>query len=140
MKTYQWYHGGRGGGHPWEVCRGGNTTHIDLGVVERHERWSIFLRGSSTGRMVETIKIALALTKAELPVELHDAEDLASQLLGMDNLGIIPRFIINHRAAQHFEKEDNVFDCAHLRDFPRKNQLLPYISWKSISPLRPCMA
>ena len=97
---------GRGGGHPWEVYRGGNTTHIDLGVMQKAKGWSIFLGGPSTSRMAETIRIALALVKAGLPVEIHDAEELRSRLLGMDNLGIIPKFIMNHRAS----------DCAHLHD------------------------
>lgn len=133
----QWYHSGRGGGHPWEVYRGGNTTHIDLGVTEKAGGWSVFLRGSSTSRMAETIRIALALEKEGLPVEIHDAEELRSRLLGMDNMGIIPIFIINHRASQNFEKGDRVCDCAHLHDFSRFNRILPFISWKSIDPIRP---
>jgi hypothetical protein len=132
----QWYHSGRGGGHPWEVYRGGNTTHVDLGVTEKADGWSVFLRGSSTSRMAETIRIALALVKEGLPVEIHDAEELQTRLLGMDNLGIIPKFIINHRASQNFEKADRVYDCAHLHDFGRKNRILPFVSWKSIAPLR----
>jgi hypothetical protein len=133
----QWYHSSRGGGHPWEVYRGGNTTHIDLGVTEKADGWSVFLRGSSTSRMAETIRIALALVKEGLPVEIHDAEELRTRLLGMDNMGIIPKFMMNHRASQNFEKEDRVFDCAHLHDFSRKNRILPFISWKSIDPIRP---
>jgi hypothetical protein len=135
----QWYHSGRGGGHPWEVYRGGNTTHIDLGVIEKAGGWSVFLRGSSTSRMAETIRIALALEKAGLPVEIHDAKELSLRLLGMDNMGITPKFIINHRASQNFEKGDRVYDCAHLDDFSRKNRILPFISWKPIDPIRPRM-
>jgi hypothetical protein len=52
-------------------------------------------------------------------------------------MGIIPKYIINHRASQNFEKEDRVFDCAHLDDFSRKNRILPFISWKLIDPIRP---
>ena len=132
-----WYHSGRGGGHPWEVYRGGNTTHIDLGVTEKADGWSVFLRGPSTSRMAETIRIALALEEAGLPVEIHDAEELTNRLLGMDNMGIIPNFIINHRASQNFEKKDRVYDCAHLHEFSRKNRILPFINWKPIDPLRP---
>ena len=40
--------------------------------------------------MAETIRIALALVKEGLPVEIHDAEELRSRLLGMDNMGVIP--------------------------------------------------
>jgi len=97
----------------------------------------MFLRGSSTGRMVETIRIALALAKAGLPVEIHDAEELMLRLLGMDNVVIIPEYLLNHRAAQNFAKEDQVFDCAHLHDLPRRNRILPFITWKPITPLRP---
>jgi hypothetical protein len=132
-----WYHSGRGGGHPWEIYRGGNTTHIDLGVTEKADGWSVFLRGSSTSRMVETIRIALALVKEGLPVEIHDAEELRSRLLGMDNIGIIPKYITNHRASQYFEKKDRVYDCAHLHEFNRRNRILPFIRWKIIDPLRP---
>lgn len=133
----KWYHSRRGGGHPWEICRGGNTTHIDLGVIERHQGWSVFLRGSSTGRMVETVKIALALVQAGLPVEIHDADELMLRLLGMDNVGIIPEYLINHRAAQNFNKEDKVFDCTHLYDLPRNNRIRPYVTWNPMTPLRP---
>jgi len=133
----QWYHSGRGGGHPWEVYRGGNTTHIDLGVTEKAGGWSVFLRGSSTSRMAETIRIALALEDEGLPVEIHDAEELRSRLLGMDNMGIIPKFVTNHRASQNFENGDRVYDCVHLDDFSRNNRVLPFICWKPIEPLRP---
>jgi len=97
----------------------------------------VLLRGSSTGRMVETMKIALDLTQAGLPIELHDAEEFTLRLLGADNVGIIPDYLVNHRAAQEFEKEDKVFDCAHLYDLPRTNRILPFVTWKPITPQRP---
>jgi hypothetical protein len=42
----QRYHSGPGGGHPREAYREGNSTHIDLGVTEKADGWSVFLRGS----------------------------------------------------------------------------------------------
>jgi hypothetical protein len=136
----KWYNSARGGNHPWEIYRGGNTTHIDLGVTRRQEGWSVFLSGSSTTRMAETIRIALALTKAGLPVEIHNAEEMTLRLLGMDNVGIIPNYITNHRAAQCFDQADRVFDCAHLFNLPRYNRILPFITWKPLAPLRPLAA
>jgi hypothetical protein len=133
----KWYRSGRGGGHPWEIYRGGNTTHIDLGIVDRHQGWSVFLRGSSTGRMVETVRIALALVRAGLAVEIHDADELMLRLLGMDHVGLIPTYLTGHRAAQDFDKQDQVFDCTHLGDLPRNNRILPFITWKPLKPLRP---
>jgi hypothetical protein len=135
----KWFSFRRGGGHPWEIHRGGNTTHIDLGVCYKHQNWSVFLEGSSTTRMAETIRIAVALTKASLPVEIYDAEKLVLRLLGMDNIGLIPDDQINHRAARYFDAADKVFDCAHLRDLPRNNRILPFVTWKPLAPLRPLM-
>jgi hypothetical protein len=132
-----WFSFRRGGGHPWEIHRGGNTTHIDLGVCYKHQNWSVFLEGSSTTRMAETIRIAVALTKANLPVEIDDADKLVLRLLGMDNIGIIPDHQSNHRAAQYFDAADKVFDCVHLRDLPRNNRILPFVTWKPLVPLRP---
>ena len=31
-----WYFGTRGGGHPWEVVPGGNSTHVELYVCNGH--------------------------------------------------------------------------------------------------------
>lgn len=87
--------------------------------------------------MAETIRIALALTKANLSVEIDDAEKLMLRLLGMDNVGIIPEDLSGHRATQYFDEADEVFDCAHLRDLPRNNRILPFVTWKPIAPLRP---
>ena len=121
----------------WKYYPDWYRADIDLGVTKKADGWSVFLRGSSTSRMAETIRIALVLVKEGLPVEIHDAEELSLRLLGMDNTGIIPKFIINHRASQNFEKGDRVYDCAHLNDFSRKNRVLPFINWKPIDPLRP---
>jgi hypothetical protein len=133
----KWYGSARGGSHPWEVYRGGNTTHISLGITERRKGWSVFLGGSSTTRMAETIRIALALVKAGLSIEIYDAQHLMLRLLGMDNVGLIPEYTSNHRAAQDFEGADEVFDCVHLDELPRYNRILPFITWKPVALMRP---
>jgi hypothetical protein len=63
----KWYDSNRGGGHSWEICRGGNTTHIDLGVLHAKDHWVIFLRGNSTGRMIETARMALPFYQKKMP-------------------------------------------------------------------------
>ena len=97
----------------------------------------MFLGGSSTMRMAETIRIALALTEEDLPLEIHNAEELTLRLLGQDNVGIIPEYISTHRANQDFDVADKVFDCLHLGDLPRNNRVLPFVTWKPFAPLRP---
>jgi hypothetical protein len=78
--------------------------------------------------------------KAGMPVEIHDAEKLMLRLLGMDNVGIIPEYLRNHRASQYFDDADKVFDCVHLYGLPRYNRILPFITWKPLAPLRPFAA
>lgn len=63
-----------GGGHPWEIKRGGNTTHIDLTVsrpsLYRKEGFKIELQGESIGRMLETMRMFLAIHEAKLPISV----------------------------------------------------------------------
>lgn len=50
----------RGGGHPWEVCRGGNSTHISLRPVCEENGYFLYLDGDAWNRTVETVKFYLA--------------------------------------------------------------------------------
>jgi hypothetical protein len=41
-----WYKSGeRMGAHPWEICRGGNSTHISLQVADAPNGWKLYLAG-----------------------------------------------------------------------------------------------
>jgi len=79
----------RRGGHPWEVCRGGNSTHISLYVVKDERGWWLSLAGSSYGRSIEAVKFCLALDDAGMPVFLHDGKELADMVRGRDFIGIV---------------------------------------------------
>ena len=82
------------GGHPWEICRGGNSTHISLYVHRDENEWMLILAGSSRVRAVETIRIALALHKNNIPFNLRDAGKLYRMLTGLDLIGIVPNHIL----------------------------------------------
>jgi hypothetical protein len=113
------------GDHPWEILRGGNTTHIDLGVTqERYDnKWSIFLNALSIGRMTETCKIAVALTKAKLPFKWYNWESIKLRLEGNDQIGIMPEYSSLHRGWQSFPEHLHVYDVLHLHDFEKKQTL-----------------
>ena len=65
----EWLHNReRFGGHPWEVCRGGNSTHIDLRVMEDDRGYFLYLVGDAWSRTIETVKFYLALTRANIPL------------------------------------------------------------------------
>jgi hypothetical protein len=130
------------GGHPWEIKRGGNTTHIDLSVSRpypyRKEGFTIELRGESIGRMVETLRMFLAIYAAKLPITIANPEGVRKRLLAQDNIGIIPSYDSLHRAKQHFSKEKDVFDVMHYADMGRfKRRILPHISWEPLPILKP---
>ena len=78
------------GAHPWEVCRGGNSTHIDLYVVKADDGYYLRVAGTSTWRSVEAIKFFLAIHDAGVPVVIHEAELLKNRLRGLEKVGVVP--------------------------------------------------
>ncbi len=136
----KWFHGKHMGGHPWEIYRGGNTTHINLGIttLERYlvkdpkdDKFIIYLQGLSTSRLVETANIALAFIRNKMPFQFMGAEDVRLKLLALDNIGIIPSWYSLHRGNQNFIDGLNVNDCIHYEDLTgsERKKIFPYITW-----------
>jgi len=116
-KYIRWYESKSWSGcHPWEIYRGGDSTHIDMSVTRPAGRkdWEVRLRAVSSTRLVEACRIALALTKAGLPFLMDDAESYISRILDQDWVGIIPREEAIAYAWQSFPQEWGVRDCVHL--------------------------
>jgi hypothetical protein len=129
------------GGHPWEIMRGGNTTHIDLSVHRpsfyQKEGFVVELRGESMGRMVETMKMLLAIYDASLPITIANPESVRKRLLCQDNIGIVPEYSSLHRANQHFGSSEDVFDVMFYDDLGRyKRRITPFIKWEALPILR----
>jgi len=136
----QWYESkARQGCHPWEIYRGGNSTHIDLGVVQAEKGgWSIYLDAFSSTRLVETCRIALALNKASLPFTFCNKESYKARLSAEDWVGVVPEGVSLSYAWQEFPKEWKVADAIHLsrifaentgRRAALKNQLRQVVYW-----------
>ena len=130
-----------GGGHPWEIKRGGNTTHINLSVrrssLYRKDGFTVELRGESLGRMVETMKMLLAIYDASLPVTIANPESVRKRLLCQDNVGIVPKYSSLHRANQHFKSSEDVFDVVYYDDLGRfKRRITPFIRWEALPVLK----
>ena len=119
------------GGHPWEVCAGGNSTHIDLGVRHEKEKWYYFLRGKSFGRSIETIKFYLALRRKGLPVFLENAQEILARILETDKIGIVPDFIIPRYCESSFPQE-NILDFIHLPYDENKEKMIKDATWQPI--------
>lgn len=84
----------RWGGHPWEVCMGGNSTHISLYVEHDCNGYYLTLAGKSRIRSIETIRFYNALRKAGVAVYLCDAKGITDRLLGKDVIGILPEYVV----------------------------------------------
>ncbi len=130
------------GGHPFEIKRGGNTTHIDLNVTRpslyKKEGFKVELRGESIGRMVETMKMFLAIRQAKLPITIANPESVRKRLLAQDNIGIVPTYDSLHRANQRFREDQDVFDVMYYDDLGRyKRRITPFITWEPLPILRP---
>jgi hypothetical protein len=129
------------GGHPWEIKRGGNTTHINLSV-HRHRYnkggFTITLTGASIGRLKETICMFLAIYDAKLPITISDPEGIRKRLLAQDNIGIVPCYDSLHRANQSFHEHEGVYDVIYYDDLGRsKVRVKPFIAWEPLPILRP---
>lgn len=128
-----WAEGGRRGGHPFEICRGGNSTHITLGFFRHAGGWQLYLEGGSTGRMVETARMALALDRAGVPFVLRRGEEMVHKLKGEDDLGVVPEMYRGGYAAQLFPEGERVFDACTIRDLADGwRSIRPHVRWMPV--------
>jgi len=130
----------RPGGHPWEILRGGNSTHISLYVSKDRfgsdNQYEINLRGNSIGRIAETLKIYLGLMDKQLTVAIDEPEKIRKRLLGQDSIGIVPGYLSLHRAENIFDGQVN--DVMHLYHFGNaQKEICKLASWKELPSLRP---
>ena len=129
------------GGHPWEIKRGGNTTHIDLSVSRPsydNTNFTVSLGGASISRLKETICMFLGIHEARLPISISDPEGIRKRLLAQDNIGIFPFYHSLHRADQYFHEHDDVYDVLYFDDLGRyKRRIKPFIIWEPLPILKP---
>ena len=78
------------GAHPWEVMRGGNSTHVSLFVHYDSDGYCFMLAGDSEIRTVETMKFYTALRKHSIPVYLENADLFITRLNETELVGIVP--------------------------------------------------
>lgn len=134
----EWYHGGvRTGAHPWEICRGGNSTHISLMVSDAGNNWTLWLAGSSVVRVEETVKIATALYKNNIPFILHQAREILNMVTGDDYIGIVPDHVTPVYCHSLFPAEDRIIDFMNLV-YENKEEMIINAYWyplKMISTL-----
>ena len=127
------YDSDRGGGHPWEVCRGGNSTHVALNVMQDERGFWLYLAGDAWNRTIETVKFYLALTRAGVPVFLAEAHTLADRLAEKEKIGIVPDGVIPVYCESDFPNE-HIIDFINLPDEDQE-KFLPFCTWYEEKPI-----
>ncbi len=135
------------GNHPFEIFRGGNSSHIDLYVSRNDGKnengWRIALSAFSSTRLVETCRAALAMEKEKLPCAIEHRESYRLRLLGEDAVGIVPVGSGLTYAWHQFPRELKVADCIDFSWFRSPGTGLQLRPWREISrlvtwlPIRP---
>ena len=115
------------GGHPWEVCRGGNSTHVSLYVMEDDNGYYLSLAGDAWNRTIETVKFYLALTRAGVPVYLNEATVLVDRLTEREKIGIVPDGVIPAYCESWFTQE-HIIDFINL-PFEDREKFTPFCTW-----------
>lgn len=115
LAFHNWYHKGDSiGAHPWEICRGGNSTHISLMVSDTNNGWILWLAGSSVVRVEETVRMAVALYENDIPVNLHQGQAILDMVTGNDYIGIVPDFVVPRYCGGLFPEEEKIIDFMNL--------------------------
>ena len=117
----------RGGGHPWEVCRGGNSTHVSLRVYHDERGYYLGIAGSAWTRCFETIRFYLALRTAGVPVVLNKGQQILARVLEEDKIGIVPNGIWPAYCENMFPGE-NILDFINLSS-EKQNEVVKHCNW-----------
>ena len=127
-----WYHYRMGIGHPWEVVRGGNSTHVDLYVQQDEYGYHFHVAGDH--RRGEAIRFYLAVRRAGLPVSIRYGCLLADILRGADTIGIVPEGVIPRYCEWRFPGEQTIDFMRPMDDELEKMQ--DAIAWQPIPEVR----
>lgn len=122
------------GGHPWEVCRGGNSTHISLYVWDTKDGYYLTIAGSAVNRTIEAVKFYLALRDPNLPVRIRQCDILVNRLLEHEKIGIVPESVTPLYCESYFPDEDII--CFMNLPEEKRELLLPYCIWQPIAEVR----
>ena len=117
-------------GHPWEVCRGGNSTHVDCGVYKNDNGFFLFVAGSSEGRTVEAVKFYLAIHHAGYPVYIDDVKQLIERFQETEKIGIVPNGVFPRYCSTRFPGE-NVIDFMNL-PYERTEETIRHCVWQPL--------
>ena len=118
------------GGHPWEICRGGNSTHVSLYVCHDSKGYYLSVAGSAVSRTIETVKLYLALCRNGLPVYMHDGDILADRLQEKEIVGIVPEDVVPCYCESKFP-DQKIISFYHLPE-ENRDQIVKKCTWQPL--------
>jgi len=107
------------GGHPWEVLRGGNSTHVNLyiGTYDAVGTGKYYLYLAGLHRPGEVIRFYIALRQHNIMVDLADRDELLARCLATDKVGIVPNGIFPRYCENLFPGEKIIdFENIHASE------------------------
>ena len=131
------------GNHPWEVIRGGNSTHVDFGIghffdydsenktsTTDYRRTYLFIGGYH--RQKEVVRMFNALHERGIKVYVCELEDLTERLLGEGKVGIVPNGVFPRYCSEWFPSE-HIVSCINLyRDEENADEIAANTEWKEV--------
>lgn len=90
--------------------------------------WQLTLAGSSIGRVVETVRFAVALYDNGILFSLRDSDAILLMVKGEDYIGIVPKEISPRYCHSHFPAEDKIIDFMNV-PFEYRNEIQKHASW-----------
>ena len=150
----KWYFGNHGGGHPWEVVPGGNSTHMELYVMndKRDLEWKLrsgkinedeyreklskagyYFMISGVQRQFESISFYNALIDAGLPVVIEKADELLARFEATDYIGVVPHHLPTRYCESLFpSKYGKIIDFTHV--YKSEDRWFGKIEWLPEEP------
>lgn len=124
-----WFASRQRGGHPWEIARGGNRTHISLHLSKVAGGYQLHIAGSALTRGAETVRMALALWRENVPFVLVDADLHRRRVQGTDWIGIVPDYYAGADASSLFPASEMIHDLLVYQAVEEHPHLMKYIRW-----------
>lgn len=151
----EWYNDrNRSGGHPWEVVPSGNSTHMELYVLndkrdldydlrveeitqaeydEKIKSAGYYFNIAGIQRAFEPVSFYLALTNAGLPVVISGAEELLARFEASDWVGVVPHYCPTRYCEDLFPDEyGDIIDFTHV--YKDEDKWFSKITWLPEEP------
>jgi hypothetical protein len=126
----EWYNDKDKYGHPWEVCRGGNSTNISLYPIRDEKGFYFVLSGDAWTRTIESVKFYLALRGVGIPVYMYNGKNLGERLLGIEKIGVVPEGVFPSYCHSYFSGE-GIIDFMNL-PYEKTEEVADKCVWQDI--------